>query len=60
MIIIMMECLIKIANNYVAAIASALQEYQPGLPDQIYSDLAWAGLNGTPVFETKFPRYSTK
>jgi hypothetical protein len=45
----------EIANSYVAAIASALQEYQPGLPDQIYSDLAWAGLNNTQIFNVKFP-----
>lgn len=45
----------EIANSYVNAIASALQEFQPGLPMQIYEDLAWAGLNGTPIFDVKFP-----
>lgn len=44
-----------IANSYVNAIASALQEYQPGLPQQVYDDMAWAGLNNTPIFDTKFP-----
>lgn len=44
-----------IRNSYVNAIASALQEYQPGLPQQVYDDMAWAGLNNTPIFDTKFP-----
>ena len=52
----------EMANYYVDAIARALQEYQTGIsvvtgtnPDQIYSDLAWAGLNGTPVFDATYP-----
>jgi hypothetical protein len=51
----------EMANKYVDAIASALQEYNTGIPlpfgttpNQIYTDLAWAGLNKTPVFESKF------
>jgi hypothetical protein len=62
MVIMKMECLTKMAIDNVDGIARALQEYQTGIPvatgaspQQIYSDLAWAGLNGTPVFETKFP-----
>jgi len=50
------------ANYYVDAIARALQEYQTGIPvtyfeipQQIYSDLAWGGLNGTPVFDATYP-----
>ena len=39
----------------VSAIASALQEYQPGLPQQVYDDLAWAGLEETTIFNIKFP-----
>lgn len=50
-----MECLIKIATDYVNAIASALQEYQPGLPQQVYDDLAWAGLEDTTIFNTLHP-----
>jgi hypothetical protein len=52
----------EMANQYVDAIASALQEYNTGIavpfgiqPDQIYTDLAWGGLNNTPVFDSKFP-----
>ena len=41
----------QMATDYVDAIASALQEYQPGLPQQVYEDLAWGGLIGTPVFD---------
>lgn len=43
------------SNYFITAVASALQEYQPGLPQQVYEDLAWAGLNGTPVFNAMFP-----
>ena len=34
----------EIANSYVNAIAAALQEFQPGLPQQVYDDLAWGGI----------------
>jgi hypothetical protein len=53
---------LEIANYYVDAIARALQEFQTGNPvatgasqEQIYSDLAWGGLNRTPVFEATYP-----
>lgn len=53
---------IEMANTYVYAIASALQEYQTGSailtngqPDQIYTDLAWFGLREAAIFETIFP-----
>lgn len=53
---------LEMANYYVDAIARALQEYQTGIPvatgsspQQIYSDLAWGGLNGTPVFDVNYP-----
>ncbi|WP_281297554.1 hypothetical protein [Flavobacterium limnophilum] len=48
------------ANKYVSAIANALQEYNNindpnGLvPYQVYSDLAWGGLYGTPAYEKHF------
>lgn len=42
-------------NNYVDIITQALQEYQPGLPQQIYQDLAWGGLKDAPIFNTLFP-----
>lgn len=45
----------EIANTYVAAIAEALQEFQPGLPLQVYSDLAWSGLEKTDIFNTLYP-----
>ena len=50
----------EMANNYVNAIANALQEYNKindpnGLvPYQVYSDLAWGGLYGTPVYDKHF------
>lgn len=40
----------QMAIDYVDAIASALQEYQPGLPQQVYDDLAWGGLSDAPIF----------
>ena len=53
---------LEMANYYVDAIARALQEFQTGIPvtdgtspQQIYSDLAWGGLNGTPVFDATYP-----
>ena len=58
----MMGYLIKMATDYVDAIARALQEFQTGIPvaagaspQQIYNDLAWGGLSGTPVFDATFP-----
>lgn len=51
---------IEMANQYVNAIATSLQEYNkyadPNtlVPFQVYEDLAWGGLKGTPVYETKF------
>lgn len=45
----------EIANSYVVAISAALQEYQPGLDQQVYDDMAWGGLIGTPIFDTLFP-----
>lgn len=51
----------EMANLYINAIGSALQEYQTGIavaesitPDQAYIDLAWGGLKGTPVYENHF------
>lgn len=53
---------LEMANSYVSALARALQEYQTGTPvpagtnpDQIYTDLAWGGLNGTPIFNATYP-----
>ena len=53
---------LEMANYYVDAIARALQEFQTGIPvtegtspQQIFSDLAWGGLNGTPVFDATYP-----
>ncbi|RTZ08146.1 hypothetical protein EKL98_02175 [Flavobacterium bomense] len=45
----------EIANSYVNAIAAALQEFQPGFPQQVYDDLAWGGLYGTSIFDTLLP-----
>lgn len=50
----------EMANQYVNAIALALQEYNlpndPNklVPYQVYSDLAWAGLSEAPVFDENF------
>ncbi len=49
----------EIANSYVNAIAAALQEFQPGLPQQVYDDLAWSGLEKTNIFNTLYPQGST-
>jgi hypothetical protein len=49
----------EIANSYVSAIAAALQEFQPGLPQQVYDDLAWSGLEKTSIFNTLYPQGST-
>lgn len=45
----------QMATDYVNAIASALQEYQSGLPQQVYKDLAWGGLKDAPIFSILFP-----
>jgi hypothetical protein len=45
----------QMATDYVNAIAAGLQEYQPGLPQQVYQDLAWGGLQEAPIFNTLFP-----
>jgi hypothetical protein len=45
----------QMANSYVNTIASSLQEFQPGLPQQVYEDLAWGGLQAAPIFSIKFP-----
>jgi hypothetical protein len=45
----------KMAIDYVNAIVAGLQEYQPGLEQQVYDDMAWGGLIGTPIFDTLFP-----
>jgi len=49
------------ANKYVEAIASALEEYQAntGIPSsladkQVFLDMAWLGLRGTDVYDKKF------
>lgn len=43
------------ATDYVNAIASALQEFQPGLDQQIYDDLAWGSLQEAPIFDILYP-----
>ena len=50
------------ANKYVEAIASALEEYQAntGIPSsladkQVFLDMAWSGLQETDVYNKKFP-----
>ena len=45
----------QMAIDYVNAIAASLQEFQPGLPQQVYEDLAWGGLQEAPIFDTLFP-----
>ncbi|TPG44053.1 hypothetical protein [Flavobacterium pectinovorum] len=52
----------EMANSYVNAIGAALQEFQTGIavkegetPNQIYTDLAWGGLQEAPIFMQKFP-----
>ncbi|WP_158730378.1 MULTISPECIES: hypothetical protein [unclassified Flavobacterium] len=54
------------ANKYVNAIASALEKYHLGntsgpvsLADkQVFADLAWSGLDGTEIFNKKYPKGS--
>lgn len=43
------------ATDYVNENTSTLQEYQPGLPQQVYNDLAWSGLEETTIFNTLHP-----
>jgi hypothetical protein len=45
------------ANKYVYAMASALQEYNANylINYQVYKDLAWGGLSEAPVFDAKYP-----
>lgn len=52
----------EMANTYVEAIGTALQEFQTGIslpygvkPDQVFTDLAWGGLRDADVYEKKFP-----
>ncbi|MFV8358816.1 hypothetical protein [Flavobacterium sp. LS1P3] len=51
----------EMANTYVNAIASALQEYNKSddpngiIPFQVYTDLAWGGLQEAPIFKEKYP-----
>jgi len=45
----------EIANSYVNSIAAALKEFQPGLPQQVYDDMAWSGLEKTSIFKTMHP-----
>ena len=55
----------QIAQKYVRAIGAALQEFQTGIPVasnqeplQMYTDLAWGGLQEAPIFAQKFPEGS--
>ena len=49
----------EIANRYVDIMASALQEFNTGTPvasgaaQQMYKDLAWSSLQGTPIYNAK-------
>ena len=45
-------------TDYVYDIEVALQEFQPGLPQQVYDDLAWSGLEGTNIFNILYPEGS--
>lgn len=52
----------EMAKTYINSIASALQEFQTGIPvilagtpNQIYTDLAWGGLKDTPIYNSTFP-----
>lgn len=48
---------LEMANKFVDAMASALQEYDANylIDYQVYKDLAWGGLSGTPIFDKTFP-----
>ena len=48
----------EIANTYLSIITPALQEYQPGLPLQLYEDIAWSGLMETSSFDIMHPANS--
>lgn len=55
----------EMATTYVNVIASALQEFNtgvpiapPAVPDQIYLDLAWGGLRDAPIFNILHPNGS--
>jgi hypothetical protein len=47
---------LAMANKYVDAMASALQEYDANylIDYQVYKDLAWGGLSGTPIFNETY------
>lgn len=48
---------LAMANKYVDAMASALQEYDANymIDYQVYQDMAWGSLRDAPIFEKKFP-----
>ncbi len=54
-----------IASQYVNAIASTIEEFDTGtpvasgFPRQVYMDIAWAGLEGTYVFNKNYPNDQT-
>jgi len=52
---------LAMANKYVDAMASALQEYDANytIDYQVYKDLAWGSLRDAPIFEKTFPKGST-
>ena len=52
---------LAMANKYVDAMASALQEYDANyiVDYQVYKDLAWGSLRDAPIFEKTFPTGST-
>lgn len=50
------------AQKYARTIGATLQEFQTGVPVhanqeplQVYTDLAWGGLQEAPIFAEKFP-----
>jgi len=45
-------------TDYVDDIEVVLQEFQPGLPQQVYDDLAWSGLERTNIFNILYPEGS--
>ncbi len=51
----------EMAERYVEAMASALQEYDANftVPYQVYQDLAWGSLSKAPIFNKTFPPGST-
>ncbi len=40
------------AAHYISTISSLLKEFQPGLPQETYNSLAWAGLKGTEAWDS--------